>query len=142
MPASKRRLRIADSRSRRVFLHSRERGKSITRCELDSSLPLIAPSHSFRLPSLANIKSKYQVSYGSENALSLGEALISKGLLTHRHFDKCQDVAEVVQKALSEAITTASPAGDDRFDVEIRISDKLDEGESRRDCLFFKLGKQ
>src|SRR6185437_5761754 len=107
---------------------------------LDSSLPLIAPAHSFRLPSLANIKSKYQVSYSSENALALAQALIAKGGVTCRHFENCQSVAEILQKTLSEVVTTASTDGEDRFDVEIRISDKLDEGESLRDCLFFSWG--
>jgi len=92
------------------------------------------------LPSLAGVKSKYQVCYGAQNALPLAQALIAKGKLASHHFESCQGVAEVVQKALSEAITTASPAGDDRFDVEIRISDKLDGSESSRDCLFFSWG--
>ena len=140
MPARQRCLRIAEPRVDGAPFRPFPRTKTFARRELDPPRNLIAPAHSFRLPSLAGVKSKYQVCYGAQNALPLAQALIAKGKLASHHFESCQGVAEVVQKALSEAITTASPAGDDRFDVEIRISDKLDGSESSRDCLFFSWG--
>lgn len=140
MPPNNRGLRNADPRSRGMLIGPRRRGKTTACCKLDSSLPLIAPPHSFRLPSLSRIKTKYQVSYGADNALPLARALIVKGKLAPYHFENCQAVAGVLQNALSEAVTTACPASEDRFDVEIRISDNLDERESRRDCLFFSWG--
>jgi len=140
MPISQRRLRVADPRLHRAPDRSRRRGTVVAVPKLDTSHVLIAPAHSLTLPSLFGIKSKYHVSYGSENALPLARALLTKGSLAHRHFEGSHSVVEVLRNAMTELVAAAAPATKDEFDIEIRITDNLDSGEARRDCLFFAWG--
>lgn len=108
---------------------------------LDTPPRLIAPVHSLAMPTLDGVRTKVQVSYGFQNALPLAQALAEKGLLVPAHFDGCQNTVEVLARAMEAVIRPASPSGArDMFSIEIRLSDRLDDGPGRRDCLFFTWG--
>lgn len=141
MPIRKARIGLARARRQSHSFTARARRVSSAQTRLDSSLHLIAPAHSLTLPTLEGVTDSIKASYGLENALPLAEALIGRGLLAPRHFEDCKNVVEVLAKALHEVVEKVyGPLGNDAFSIEVRISDHLEEGPSRRDCLFFAWG--
>jgi hypothetical protein len=93
------------------------------------------------MPSLEGIRDRIDVSYGFENALPAAKALIGRGLLSCSHFDGSRSPVELLGKAISDVVRKASTfGGNDAFSMEIRLSDYLEEGQSRGNCLFFVWG--
>ena len=141
MPIREARIGLARARRQRHSFAARTRRGSSAQTRLDSSLHLIAPAHSLTLPTLEDVTDSIKASYGLENARPLAETLIRTGLLAPKHFEGCKNVVEVLAKALQEVVEKAyGPLGSDAFSIEVRISDTLEEGPGRRDCLFFAWG--
>lgn len=140
MPVQQKRVRTLNARSRRRPLSLRRRPAFATR-ELDSPRCLIAPAHSFTLPSLEGAKRRFEVSYGFEKAMPIAQALVRKGLLCRQHLDGAKSVVEALGRAMSDVVGHASRScGEDAFSIDIRLSDRLEEGSRVADCLFFCWG--
>lgn len=114
------------------------RRTSHTLRKLDTSHRLIAPAHTLILPSLDGIQNSFEASHGFEAALPPARTLIRKGLLTEKHLEGAESPVFALEKALAEIVRNASGSDDqDVFDIEIRLTDRLDRSPESEDYLFF-----
>jgi hypothetical protein len=115
-------------RRRRTFqpLCTRRR-TAVPRCKLDSPARLIAPPHSFRLPTLEGVRTRFQFSTGTGPIVPLARSLIERELLGAKHLEKASSVVEALQAALTDVVIPAFGDGPDQFSIELGISDALDE---------------
>ena len=117
------------------------RRRSHTLRKLDTPHRLIAPAHTFILPSLDGIQNSFEASYGFEAALPPARALARKGLLTQKHLAGTESPVCALEKAMAEIVRNASSSNDkDVFDIEIRLTDRLDHSPESEDYLFFLWG--
>lgn len=107
--------------------------------KLGASDSLIAPAHSLTLPTLAGVKERVEISRGFDAALPPARALAKRGLLTQQHLAGADSVAGSLEKSLIGIIERAvqSVASQDRFGIEIQLTDRLEYGEGARGYLFF-----
>ena len=112
----------------RVFGPSdRLRRTPLPRCKLDSSVRLIAPPHSLRLPSLEGVRARFQFASGTEPLLPLARTLIENGFLAGKHLEKATSPANAIQTALTDIVSRNFGGGPDQFSIELGIADSLDE---------------
>jgi hypothetical protein len=119
--------RASERRPRSFHPTGRPRRTIVPRCKLDSANRLIAPPHSFQIPNLAGVRTRFQFSTGTEPLMPLARSLIKSGFLREKHLQKATSPVEAMQLALSEIVSRAFGEEPDQFSVELGISDSLDD---------------
>ena len=137
MPDCQRSLRGARRRARRFSVSSPRRTPSAA-TKLGASHRLIAPAHSLTMPSLEGIKERVEVSLDWAAALPAARALIRNGFAVRDHFEDARSPVDVIDRILSSIVESCSRSSSkDDFDIEIQVSDRLDEMRAPKGCLFF-----
>ena len=114
------------------------RRTAVAGCKLDSSAHLIAPVHSFRLPSLQAVRTRFRFFAGTEPALPMARSLIDQKLLQAKHFETASSVVEVMHAALTGIVSSAFGDSPDQFSIELGIVDGIDEyRKPQRNVVFF-----
>lgn len=117
---------------------ARPRWTIVPRCKLDPPARVIAPPHSFQLPSLEGVRTRFQFSTGTEPLLPLARALIKNGFLGEKHLEKATSLVDAIQATLTEVVFRNFGEGPDQFSIELGISDSLDEyRQPEKRVLFF-----
>jgi hypothetical protein len=105
--------------------------------ELDTSSRLIAPAHTFVLPSLEGIKDRFEFSSGFESVVPIARALITKALMHERHLAGASSPVAALEKTLSEIVNNAFRDICDRFGITLTIADRLEDHRKPESALFF-----
>lgn len=124
---------------RRPQLQRRPESRRVAqaRCKLDTSTCLIAPAHTLSLPTLEDVKDRFEFSLGCEAAVPLARGLIRRGLLSEKHLQGATSPVGAVEAALAEIVTEHFRGAHDEFDITVCISDRLDDYRKPDDVLFF-----
>jgi hypothetical protein len=107
------------------------------RCRLDTSTRLIAPAHTLTLPTLEGVKDRFGFSLGCDAALPLARALITRGLLREEHLQVAKSPVSALEAALSDIVNDTFAGARDEFDINLSISDRLEDYRKPEDVLFF-----
>ena len=107
------------------------------RCKLDTSTRLIAPPHSLTLPGLEGVKDRFEFSLGCDAALPLARALITRGLLGEEHLQATTSPIGAVEAALAKIVNDNLAGARDEFDIDLCISDRIEDYRKPEDVLFF-----
>lgn len=137
MPVIKNRLRDLRRRPECIPLRRKSRRIPQTGCKLDTSTRLIAPAHSLTLPSLEGVKDRFEFSLGCDAALPLSRALIGKGLLREEHLQAARSPVRALEAALAEIVNNNFCGAKDEFNIDLCISDRLEDYRKRKNVLFF-----
>jgi hypothetical protein len=136
MPVLKSSLLHPDRRPPRP--HRRKPGRVVqARCKLDTSTRLIAPAHTLTLPTLEGVKDRFEFSLGCDAALPLARALIARGLLREAHLQATKSPVGAVEAALAEMVNDNFCGARDEFDIDVCISDRLEDYRQSENVLFF-----
>ena len=106
-------------------------------CKLDTSTRLIAPAHTLTLPTLEGVKDRFEFSLGCDAALPLARALITRGLLHEEHLQAAKSAVSALEAALAEMVNDNFAGARDEFDIDLCISDRLEDYRKPEDVLFF-----
>lgn len=106
-------------------------------CKLDTSTRLIAPAHTLTLPTLEAVKDRFEFSLGCDAALPLARALITTGLLHEEHLQAAKSAVSALEAALAEMVNDTFAGARDEFDIDLCISDRLEDYRKPEDVLFF-----
>ena len=136
MPVLKSSLLHPDRRPPRPYRRKPGRPAQ-ARCKLDTSTRLIAPAHTLTLPTLEGVKDRFGFSLGCDAALPLARALISRGLLGEEHLQAATSPVGAVEAALVEIVNDNFAGARDEFDIDLCISDRLEDCRKPEDVLFF-----
>ena len=106
--------------------------------KLGPSNRLIAPAHPLTLPSLEGVRSEFEVSYDTGDAVAPARALIERGWMTEKHLFSARSVVEALGSALTDIVEQARPpeSGED-FGIQIQVADRLDGHREQENVLFF-----
>ena len=137
MPVIKNRLRDLRRRPECIPLRRKSRRTPQAGCKLDTSTRLIAPPHTLTLPALEGVKDRFGFSLGSNAALPLARALITRGLLGEEHLQAITSPVGAVEAALAEIVNDNFAGARDEFDIDLCISDRLEDYRKPEDVLFF-----
>lgn len=107
------------------------------RCKLDTSTRLIAPAHTLTLPTLEGVKDRFEFSLGCDAALPLARALITRGLLGEEHLQAATSPVGALEAALAKIVDDTFAGARDEFDIDLCISDRLEDYRKPEDVLFF-----
>jgi hypothetical protein len=136
MPVLKSSLLHPDRRPPRPYRQKPGRTAQ-ARCRLDTSTRLIAPAHTLTLPSLEGVKDRFGFSLGCDAALPLARALITRGLLREEHLQAAKSAVCALEAALSEIVNDTFAGARDEFDINLCISDRLEDYRKPENVLFF-----
>jgi hypothetical protein len=136
MPVLKSSLLHPDRRPQRTYRPKPGRAAQ-ARCKLDTSTRLIAPTHTLTLPTLKGVKDRFGFSLGCDAALPLACALITRGLLGEEHLQATTSPVGAVEAALAEIVNDNFAGTRDEFDINLSISDRLEDYRKPEDVLFF-----
>jgi hypothetical protein len=136
MPVRKNCL-LYPGRRPQLSLRPKSRRTAQARCRLDTSPRLIAPAHTLTLPTLEGVKDRFELSLGSAAALPLARALIAGGLLHEKHLQSATSPVGPVEAALADIVSANFSDSRDEFDINVCISDRLDDYRKPEDVLFF-----
>jgi hypothetical protein len=103
------------------------RGERLCRCKLGSSARLIAPPHSFRLPNLEGVRTRFQFSTGTQPLLPLARSLVQNRLLREKHIEEATSLVDAIQAALTDVVSQQFCEKPDQFSIELGIVDSLDD---------------
>lgn len=137
MPRLKSRKRSLGRCPEGVTIRPAGRRISRSRCKLDPSTRVIAPAHSFTLPSLKGVQDRFEFSCGFEAALQPVRALIQMGLLRKRHLQNAKSPVAVLERFLSEIVKKHFSGPRDEFDIVLSIADRLEDHHPIENVLFF-----
>ena len=137
MPILKNRVRAFCQRSKHIAVQRRPRRTHASRSKLDTSIRLIAPAHGLTLPSLADIKDRFEFSLGCDSTLPLARALIKRGLLRDDHLQDATSPLGALEEALTEIVNRNFSGAQDEFDMTVCITDRLDDYRKPDGVLFF-----
>jgi hypothetical protein len=137
MPVIKNRLRDLRRRPDCIPLRRKSRRTPQTGCKLDTSTRLIAPAHSLTLPGLEGVKDRFEFSLGCDTALPLASALIGRGLLREEHLRADKSAVSALEAALAEIVNNNFRGAQDEFNIDLCISDRLEDYRKLEDVLFF-----
>ena len=137
MPVIKNRLRGPSRRPERIPCPERSRRTPPARCKLDTSIRLIAPAHTFTLPTLDGVKDRFEFSVGCSAALPLARALITRGLLREEHLHAAASPISALEAAVAELVNHNFGSAQDEFDIAVSLSDRLEDYQKPQDVLFF-----
>lgn len=136
MPVLKSRLLHLGRRSQ-LSLRPKSGRTAPARCRLDTSPRLIAPAHSLTLPTLESVKDRFEFSLGCDAVLPLARALITRGLLREEHLKSAESPVGAVEAVLVDIVHANFRDGRDEFDINVSISDRLEDYRKPEDVLFF-----
>ena len=108
-----------------------------TRCKLGTSGHLIAPAHSLTLPTLEDVKDRFAFSIGCDAALPLARVLVITGLLREEHLQAAASPIGAVEAALAEIVNSNFAGARDEFDINLCLSDRLEDYRRPENVLFF-----
>jgi hypothetical protein len=137
MPVIKNRLRDLRRRPECIPLRRKSRRTPQAGCKLDPSTRLIAPPHTLTLPALEGIKDRFEFSLGCDAALPLARALIARRLLREEHLEAAKSPVCALEAALAEMVNDNFVGARDEFDIDLCISDRLEDNGKPEDVLFF-----
>jgi hypothetical protein len=137
MPVIKDRLRDLRLRPECIPLRRKSRRTPQTACKLDTSTRLIAPPHTLTLPALEGVKDRFEFSLGCDAALPLARALIGRGLLREEHLQAAKSPVSALEAALAEIVNHNFCGAQDEFNIDLCISDRLEDYRKLEDVLFF-----
>jgi hypothetical protein len=106
-------------------------------CKLDTSTRLIAPAHTLTLPTLEGVKDRSEFSLGCDAALPLARALIMRGLLREEHLQAANSPVSALEAALADIVNNTFTGARDEFDIDLCISDRLEDYRKPENVLFF-----
>lgn len=136
MPVLKSSLLHPDRRPPRPY-RRKPRQTAQAHCKLGTSTRLIAPPHSLTLPGLEGIKDRFEFSLGCDAALPLARALIARGLLREEHLEAAKSPVSALEVALAEMVNDNFAGARDEFDIDLCVSDRLEDYRKPEDVLFF-----
>ena len=116
-----------ERRTRSFHSGDQSRRTIARRCKLDSSARLIAPPHSFQLPNLEGVRTRFQFSTGTEPLLPLARSLVENRLLREKHIEKAASLVDGIQAALTDVVSQHFCERPDQFSIEFGIVDSLDD---------------
>jgi hypothetical protein len=137
MPVIKNRLRDLRRLPECIPLRRKSRRTPQAGCKLDTSTRLIAPPHTLTLPALEGIKDRFEFSLGCDAALPLARALIARRLLREEHLEAAKSPVCALEAALAEMVNDNFVGARDEFDIDLCISDRLEDNGKPEDVLFF-----
>ena len=137
MPVIKNRLRDLRRRPECIPLRRKSRRTPQTACKLDTSTRLIAPPHTLTLPALEGVKERFEFSLGCDAALPLARALIGRGVLREEHLQAAKSPVSALEAALAEIVNNNFCGAQDEFNIDVCISDRLEDYRKLEDVLFF-----
>jgi hypothetical protein len=137
MPVIKDRLRDLRRRPECIPLRRKSRRTPQTAGKLDTSTRLIAPPHTLTLPPLEGVKERFEFSLGCDAALPLARALIGRGLLREEHLQAAKSPVSALEAALAEIVNNNFCGAQDEFNIDLCISDRLEDYRKLEDVLFF-----
>jgi hypothetical protein len=137
MPVIENRLRGPRRRPERIQFREKSRRTAPARCKLGTSTRLIAPAHTFTLPTLDGVKDRFEFSVGCSAALPLARALISRGLLREEHLHAATSPISALEAAVAELVNHNFGSAQDEFDITICFSDRLEDYRKPENVLFF-----
>lgn len=137
MPVIKNRLRDLRRRPECIPLRRKSRRTPQAGCKLDTSTRLIAPPHTLTLPALEGVKDRFEFSLGCDAALPLARALITRGLLRNEHLQAATSPVGALEAALAKMVDDTFAGARDEFDIDLCISDRLEDYRKPEDVLFF-----
>jgi hypothetical protein len=137
MPVIKDRLRDLRRRPECIPLRRKSRRTPQTAGKLDTSTRLIAPPHTLTLPPLEGVKERFEFFLGCDAALPLARALIGRGLLREEHLQAAESPVSALEAALAEIVNNNFCGAQDEFNIDLCISDRLEDYRKLEDVLFF-----
>ncbi len=137
MPVIKNRLRDLRRRPECIPLRRKSQRTTQAGCKLDTSTRLIAPPHTLTLPALEGVKDRFEFSLGCNAALPLARALIARGLLREKHLQAAKSPVSALEAALAEIVNNNFAGARDEFDIDLCISDRLEDYRKPENVLFF-----
>lgn len=137
MPVLKNRMRDLRGRPECISLRRKSRRTPQAGCKLDTSTSLIAPPHSLTLPGLEGVKDRFEFSRDCDAALPLARALIARGLLREEDLEAAKSPLSALEAALAKMVNNNFAGVRDEFDIDLCISDRLEDYRKPENVLFF-----
>ncbi|MBZ5509448.1 MAG: hypothetical protein LAO78_28690 [Acidobacteriia bacterium] len=83
------------------------------------------------------MKDRFEFSLGCDAALPLARALITRGLLRNEHLQAATSPVGALEAALAKMVDDTFAGARDEFDIDLCISDRLEDYRKPEDVLFF-----